>query len=305
MNSANLTPDSNHTQSSSNRSYAHSQQSIPQTLRVNSISQQNMEQYNGHVEGNAYEDTEDVPTRGHQTAAPRNRVRIEFERDYSRISAVASRRCFVLSGTSSAAIRPEPRSLFNLLRSYERLQVSNVSVHWLSRPFCFRIDTQGVIRKVSELFVEHPHLIIGFNTFLPAGYEVQVTNDNILKIIEPNGITEFPLNADLDDVDDENDDDQTTPDETIGFDEPLKLDMLTDLQSSEQTLDDALVILNKIKVCVISCLTQSFRSVVLSNQFNLGALQQPAADLSTVSHPSRKLSSESAFWRPRRPSGLA
>lgn len=49
---------------------------------------------------------------------------------------------------------------------------------------------------------------------------------------------------------DENDDDlSTTPDETIGFDEPLKIDLFTDLQSNEyQTLDDALVILNKIKV---------------------------------------------------------
>lgn len=56
------------------------------------------------------------------------------------------------------------------------------------------IDTQGVIRKVGDLFVDHPDLIIGFNTFLPAGYEVQVINGNTLKIIEPNGATEFPLN---------------------------------------------------------------------------------------------------------------
>lgn len=39
-----------------------------------------------------------------------------------------------------------------------------------------------------------------------------------------------------------------TPDETLGFDEPLKIDFFNDLQTNEnQTLDDALVILNKIK----------------------------------------------------------
>ena len=34
------------------------------------------------------------------------------------------------------------------------------------------IDTPGVIMAVSELFKGHPELIVGFNTFLPAGYKV-------------------------------------------------------------------------------------------------------------------------------------
>lgn len=33
-------------------------------------------------------------------------------------------------------------------------------------------DTPGVIRRVTTLFQGHPDLIIGFNTFLPAGYEI-------------------------------------------------------------------------------------------------------------------------------------
>merc|ERR1719431_716042 len=33
-------------------------------------------------------------------------------------------------------------------------------------------DTQGVIRKVTHLFQDHPDLIIGFNNFLPEGYEI-------------------------------------------------------------------------------------------------------------------------------------
>lgn len=52
--------------------------------------------------------------------------------------------------------------------------------------FNFRIDTQGVIRRVSRLFSGHPNLITGFNTFLPPGYEVRVCGANI-RIIEPSG----------------------------------------------------------------------------------------------------------------------
>lgn len=33
-------------------------------------------------------------------------------------------------------------------------------------------DTPGVIRRVTHLFQGHPDLIIGFNTFLPTGYEI-------------------------------------------------------------------------------------------------------------------------------------
>ncbi|KAL0461660.1 UNVERIFIED_CONTAM: Paired amphipathic helix protein Sin3-like 2 [Sesamum latifolium] len=40
-----------------------------------------------------------------------------------------------------------------------------------------RIDTTGVIGRVKELFKGHPNLILGFNTFLPKGYEITLTGD--------------------------------------------------------------------------------------------------------------------------------
>ncbi|KAG8324934.1 Paired amphipathic helix protein Sin3a [Homalodisca vitripennis] len=40
------------------------------------------------------------------------------------------------------------------------------------------IDTPGVIDRVSSLFNGHPELIVGFNTFLPPGYKIEVkTNE--------------------------------------------------------------------------------------------------------------------------------
>ncbi|KAL4448880.1 hypothetical protein ABPG77_007597 [Micractinium sp. CCAP 211/92] len=36
------------------------------------------------------------------------------------------------------------------------------------------IDTTGVIEKVKDLFKGHPELILGFNTFLPKGYEIRL-----------------------------------------------------------------------------------------------------------------------------------
>ncbi|KZT74953.1 hypothetical protein DAEQUDRAFT_720143 [Daedalea quercina L-15889] len=39
------------------------------------------------------------------------------------------------------------------------------------------IDTPGVIDRVSMLFHDNPYLIQGFNTFLPPGYRIEVSND--------------------------------------------------------------------------------------------------------------------------------
>ena len=36
------------------------------------------------------------------------------------------------------------------------------------------IDTDGVVAQVSQLFVGHPELIVGFNVFLPDGYKIDV-----------------------------------------------------------------------------------------------------------------------------------
>ncbi|KAL8114658.1 hypothetical protein AgCh_021500 [Apium graveolens] len=40
-----------------------------------------------------------------------------------------------------------------------------------------RIDTAGVIARVKDLFKGHNHLIFGFNTFLPKGYEITVIEE--------------------------------------------------------------------------------------------------------------------------------
>ncbi|CAH9125249.1 unnamed protein product [Cuscuta epithymum] len=41
-----------------------------------------------------------------------------------------------------------------------------------------RIDTTGVIMRVKDLFKGHPNLILGFNTFLPKGYEITLTDED-------------------------------------------------------------------------------------------------------------------------------
>ncbi len=55
-----------------------------------------------------------------------------------------------------------------------------------------RIDTPGVINRVSELFAGHPNLIQGFNTFLPPGYRIEcgAGNDpNTIRVTTPMGTT--------------------------------------------------------------------------------------------------------------------
>ncbi|NWW58545.1 SIN3B protein, partial [Ifrita kowaldi] len=44
------------------------------------------------------------------------------------------------------------------------------------------IDTPGVIRRVSQLFHEHPDLIVGFNAFLPLGYRIEIPKNGKLSI---------------------------------------------------------------------------------------------------------------------------
>lgn len=55
-----------------------------------------------------------------------------------------------------------------------------------------RIDTPGVIERVSGLFAGHPELIQGFNTFLPPGYRIECgTRDdpNSIRVTTPMGTT--------------------------------------------------------------------------------------------------------------------
>ncbi|KAI6182361.1 HDAC-interact domain-containing protein [Aphelenchoides bicaudatus] len=237
MNSNNSTTNSNHSsnfQSNASTGLArtgYAQQSIPQTLRVNNL-HQNMEQFNnGHIDANSSRDyveevyADEAPSRSQQSAPQRNQP-----------LQVEDALCYLEQVRQQFTDTPEIYSTFLEVMKDFKSQI---------------IDTQGVIRKVGDLFVDHPRLIIGFNTFLPTGYEVQVINGTTLKIIEPNGIIEFPLNPDADNDASENELDDAvsmTPDEPLGFDEPLKIDFFNDFQTNEnQTLDDALVILNKIK----------------------------------------------------------
>ncbi|XP_024018495.1 paired amphipathic helix protein Sin3-like 2 isoform X1 [Morus notabilis] len=50
-----------------------------------------------------------------------------------------------------------------------------------------RTDTAGVIARVKELFKGHTNLILGFNTFLPKGYEITIDEDEA----PPKKIVEF------------------------------------------------------------------------------------------------------------------
>ncbi|KAJ7597424.1 hypothetical protein C8J56DRAFT_920036 [Mycena floridula] len=55
------------------------------------------------------------------------------------------------------------------------------------------IDTPGVIQRVSRLFHGNPELIQGFNTFLPQGYRIEVSDDpldpNTITVTTPSGTT--------------------------------------------------------------------------------------------------------------------
>lgn len=52
--------------------------------------------------------------------------------------------------------------------------------------FLLSIDTPGVITRVSHLFRGHPELIMGFNTFLPPGYKIEVQMGDQVKKTNPN-----------------------------------------------------------------------------------------------------------------------
>uniref|UniRef100_A0A3P8USN6 SIN3 transcription regulator family member Aa n=1 Tax=Cynoglossus semilaevis TaxID=244447 RepID=A0A3P8USN6_CYNSE len=50
------------------------------------------------------------------------------------------------------------------------------------------IDTPGVINRVSQLFKGHPDLIMGFNTFLPPGYKIEVQTNDLVNVTTPSQI---------------------------------------------------------------------------------------------------------------------
>jgi paired amphipathic helix protein Sin3a len=62
-----------------------------------------------------------------------------------------------------------------------------------------RIDTPGVIQRVSQLFHGHPVLIQGFNTFLPVGYRIECSTDpqdgGLITVATPTGTTTQSTNG--------------------------------------------------------------------------------------------------------------
>ena len=62
-----------------------------------------------------------------------------------------------------------------------------------------RIDTPGVIERVSNLFQGHPALIQGFNTFLPAGYRIECDTESsdpsFITVTTPAGVTTQAING--------------------------------------------------------------------------------------------------------------
>lgn len=56
------------------------------------------------------------------------------------------------------------------------------TIHFFHLFLIFSIDTPGVINRVSNLFKGHPDLIVGFNTFLPPGYKIEVHASDPTKI---------------------------------------------------------------------------------------------------------------------------
>ena len=55
------------------------------------------------------------------------------------------------------------------------------------------IDTPGVIQQVSQLFRGYNKLILGFNTFLPEGYKIELPHvegaEATMTVITPSGVT--------------------------------------------------------------------------------------------------------------------
>lgn len=61
--------------------------------------------------------------------------------------------------------------------------------------FLISIDTPGVISRVSQLFKGHPDLIMGFNTFLPPGYKIEVQTNDMVNVTTPGQVHQIPTHG--------------------------------------------------------------------------------------------------------------
>ncbi|KAI9469126.1 MAG: hypothetical protein EXX96DRAFT_492645 [Benjaminiella poitrasii] len=62
-----------------------------------------------------------------------------------------------------------------------------------------KIDTPGVIKRVSTLFRGYPELISGFNTFLPPGYRIECDNQDIT-VTTPSGVIKTTIGKPKEDI---------------------------------------------------------------------------------------------------------
>lgn len=79
----------------------------------------------------------------------------------------------VTDSSQCRVARPAPVAFLGLRFDVEQLCLAS------------SIDTPGVIRRVSQLFHEHPDLIVGFNAFLPLGYRIEIPKNGKLSIQSP------------------------------------------------------------------------------------------------------------------------
>ena len=80
------------------------------------------------------------------------------------------------------ALQPQVYNQFlDIMKEFksQRYYFSFKKISFFLTLFLFSIDTQEVINRVSSLFHGHPDLIVGFNTFLPPGYKIEVSDDHI------------------------------------------------------------------------------------------------------------------------------
>ena len=84
----------------------------------------------------------------------------------------------------------------DIMKEFKNEQSVSLSIYLSTCPtptFRSRIDTPGVIERVSILFNGHPSLIQGFNTFLPVGYRIECTTDafdaSYITVTTPSGRT--------------------------------------------------------------------------------------------------------------------
>ncbi|KAA8590289.1 hypothetical protein FQN60_014223, partial [Etheostoma spectabile] len=98
--------------------------------------------------------------------------------------AVQSHGPSVVSGHSHTA----PPQASAQGQQFQRLKVYNDFLDIMKEFKSQSIDTPGVISRVSQLFKGHPDLIMGFNTFLPPGYKIEVQTNDLVNVTTPGQI---------------------------------------------------------------------------------------------------------------------